>query len=121
MTRHSGAAFTLEHLPLFASDAEVGAALLGTKRASEWRALVALYERQGFPKIDPVMGGRYVPAIKAFFDKQYGIATLVLLHQMVSTGQKHGKQHQAKNAGLKISATKERSRPTVLDRIADSR
>ena len=77
MTRHSGAAFTLEHLPLFASDAEVGAALLGTKRASEWRALVALYERQGFPKIDPVMGGRYVPAIKAFFDKQYGIATLV--------------------------------------------
>jgi hypothetical protein len=63
-------------LPLFASDAEIGAALLGSKRASEWNALAPLYERQGFPKIDPVIGGRYVPAIKAFFDKQYGIATL---------------------------------------------
>jgi hypothetical protein len=68
---------TLENLPLFASDAEIGAALLGAKRASEWKALAPLYERQGFPKIDPVMGGRYVPAIKAFFDKQYGVATLV--------------------------------------------
>jgi hypothetical protein len=77
MTRHSGAVFTLGNLPLFASDAEIGAALLGSKRASEWKALAPLYERQGFPKIDPIMGGRYVPAIMAFFDKQYGIATLV--------------------------------------------
>ena len=50
--------------------------LLGSKRACEWKGLAPLYERQGFPKIDPVIGGRYVPAIKAFFDKQYGIATL---------------------------------------------
>jgi hypothetical protein len=77
MTRHSWGAFTVENLPLFASDAEIGAALLGSKRASEWKVLAPLYERQGFPKIDPVMGDRYVPAIKAFFDKQYGVATLV--------------------------------------------
>jgi hypothetical protein len=77
MTRRSGAVFTLENLPLFASDAEIGAALLGAKRASELKALAPLYERQGFPKIDPVMCGRYVPAIKAFFDRQYGVATLV--------------------------------------------
>ena len=77
MTRHSVAVSTLENLPLFASDAEIGAALLGSKRASEWKVLAPLYERQGFPKVDPVMGGRYVPAIKAFFDKQYGVATLV--------------------------------------------
>jgi hypothetical protein len=76
MTRHSRTTFPLEELPLFASDAEIGAALLGSKRACEWKGLAPLYERQGFPKIDPVIGGRYVPAIKAFFDKQYGIATL---------------------------------------------
>jgi hypothetical protein len=34
---------------------------------------VPLYEREGFPRIDPVMGGRYVPAVKAFFDRQYGL------------------------------------------------
>jgi len=77
MARQPGTAFTLEKLPLFASDAEIGAALLGTKRASEWKTLAPLYERHGFPKIDPIMGGRYVPAIKVFFDKQYGVATLV--------------------------------------------
>lgn len=76
MTRHSHTTFSLEELPLFATDAEIGAVLLGLKRACEWQALVPLYERQGFPKIDPVMGGRYVPAIKAFFDKQYGVGTL---------------------------------------------
>lgn len=77
MSKHSARLFSIENLPLFASDAEIGTVLLGSKRASEWSALAALYERQGFPKVDPIMGGRYVPAIKAFFDKQYGVATLV--------------------------------------------
>jgi hypothetical protein len=27
-----------------------------------------MYERRGFPKVDPDMWGRYVPAIRAFFD-----------------------------------------------------
>jgi hypothetical protein len=26
-----------------------------------------------FRKVDPVMGGRYVPAVRAFFDGEYGI------------------------------------------------
>lgn len=77
MTRRSAIVFNVENLPLFASDAEIGAALLGAKRAPEWKSLAPLYEVQGFPKIDPVMGGRYVPAVKAFFDKQYGVATLI--------------------------------------------
>ena len=97
MTRHSVAVSTLENLPLFASDAEVGAALLGSKRACEWKGLAPLYERQGLPKIDPVIGGRYVPAIKAFFDKQYGIATLPTAQDGIdrpetwktASGQKH--------------------------------
>jgi hypothetical protein len=58
-------------LPLFASEKELATALLGQERASEWRALVPLYEKRGFPKIDPLMGGRYTPAVKAFFDHDY--------------------------------------------------
>jgi hypothetical protein len=47
----------LDDLPLFADDLVLGAALLGEARASEWPNLVPMYERRGFPKVDPVMGG----------------------------------------------------------------
>jgi hypothetical protein len=67
----------LDDLPLFANDNDLGEAILGKKRASEWKALAPLYERQGLPKIDALMAGRYVPAVKAFFDRAYGLASLV--------------------------------------------
>ncbi len=63
----------LDHLPLFANDDEVGAALLGANRAGEWRQLAALLEVRGLPRMDALMGGRYVPAVKAFFDRDYGL------------------------------------------------
>ena len=72
-----GRGIPIEQLPLFANDREIGAALLGFERACEWKALAPLYERKGFPKIDPIMGGRYVPAIKAFFDYQYGLGSII--------------------------------------------
>jgi hypothetical protein len=62
-----------DKLPLFADEPSIGAAVLGPGRAAEWKALAAVYERQGLPKIDEVMGGRYVPAVKAFFDRVYGL------------------------------------------------
>lgn len=61
---------TFADLPLFADEAELARALLG-ERSGAWRELVPLYEARGFPKIDPMMGGRYVPAVKAFFDREY--------------------------------------------------
>jgi len=64
----------LDQLPLFADDTALGTALLGSGRAGEWRQLAALLEVRGLPKIDALMGGRYVPAIKAFFDRDYGVA-----------------------------------------------
>jgi len=67
----------LDNLHLFADDKDLGEAILGKKRASEWKALASACERHGLPKIDAYWGGRYVPAIKAFFDNQYGLATLV--------------------------------------------
>jgi hypothetical protein len=68
----------LDDLPLFADDLALGSALLGVRRAGEWANLVPMYERRGFPKVDPVMGGRYVPAVRAFFDLEYGVGASTL-------------------------------------------
>ena len=64
---------SIESLPLFATDEVIGAALLGVGRVQEWRQVVPLLEARGLPKVDHLMGGRYVPAVRAFFDHQYGL------------------------------------------------
>jgi hypothetical protein len=61
-------------LPWFADDAALGRELLGAGRAGEFTAIASLEENRGFPKIDPMWGGRYVPAVKAYLDRAYGIA-----------------------------------------------
>jgi hypothetical protein len=66
-------ALSIESLPLFATDDVIGAALLGDDRVQEWRQMVPLLEARGLPKVDPLMGGRYVPAVRAYFDHQYGL------------------------------------------------
>lgn len=63
----------LETLPLFATDRELGVALLGAARVKEWCSLAPALEERGLPRVDGLMGGRYVPAVKAFFDRQYGL------------------------------------------------
>ena len=57
---------------LFLGEAEI-ARLLGQQPA-EWKAKAAVLERHGLPAIDPLMGGRYWPAVCAFFDRRYGIS-----------------------------------------------
>lgn len=63
-----------DDLPLFASDEQIGIALLGADRACEFHGRATLLERDGFPKIDARWGGRYTPAIKKYFDREYGLA-----------------------------------------------
>ena len=63
----------LDLLPLFAADEAIGAMLLGPGRDQDWRQIVTLLEARGLPKVDPLMGGRYVPAVRAYFDHQYGL------------------------------------------------
>ena len=70
-----GALLLIDCLPLFADDLSIGAALFGAERAREWPSIASLLEGRGLPKIDQLMGGRYVPAVRAFFDHQYGIAS----------------------------------------------
>jgi hypothetical protein len=70
--RRAGAS-SLALLPLFATDDIIGAALLGPDRAQEWREIAPLLEARGLPKVDALMGGRYLPAVTAFFDHLYGL------------------------------------------------
>ena len=66
-------ASSVESLPLFATDEIIGAALLGPDRVQEWRQMVPLLESRGLPKVDQLMGGRYVRAVINFFDREYGL------------------------------------------------
>jgi hypothetical protein len=61
-------------LPWFADDDALGRELLGADRAGEFKAIATLEEARGFPKVDPMWGGRYVPAVRAYLDHAYGIA-----------------------------------------------
>lgn len=63
----------LEKLPLFAGEEALACALLGPGRTAEWKQIAPLLERRGFPTIDGLMGGRYTPAVRAFFDQDYKV------------------------------------------------
>jgi len=64
---------TIHDLPLFASAEEIGEAVLGFERRKEFRGMAEVYMRHGMPQFDLFWGGWYVPAVKAFFDSEYGI------------------------------------------------
>lgn len=66
----SRATRTLDSLPLYATDQQLGPAILGPVKAGDWPQIAELLEGQGLPKVDTLMGGRYVPAVKAFFDHE---------------------------------------------------
>jgi hypothetical protein len=61
----------LDDLPLFAPDEAIAAVFMGPGKTAQWRQIAALLEGRGLPKIDAMMGGRYVPAVKRFFDAEY--------------------------------------------------
>ncbi len=49
---------------LFPDEATIARAVLGSD-AARWHDLVPLFERHGMPKIDPLTGRRYWPAVRA--------------------------------------------------------
>ncbi|APT31889.1 hypothetical protein MCBMB27_02598 [Methylobacterium phyllosphaerae] len=59
---------------LFPCEAEVARRL--SQSPSEWAAKALVLERAGLPRIDPVMGGRFWPAVDAFWRKRYGLTTV---------------------------------------------
>ncbi len=72
---------TIDQLPLFADDDDIGEAVLGRGRAGEFKGIAKLLEPQGMPTISPVFGGRYVPGVKMFLDKMQGIADVMPLKE----------------------------------------
>ncbi|MGO4637244.1 hypothetical protein AB4Z43_02270 [Mesorhizobium sp. 2RAF45] len=64
----------LDRLPLFATDLEIGAAIVGRARADYWRrAVLPALEHRGFPGIDPLHKARPVPLVKQFFAAYFGV------------------------------------------------
>ena len=64
----------LSKLPLFATDDEIAIAIVGKKRASEWkRGALIILDARGFPKIDVLHGGRPVPLIRKWYENYMGM------------------------------------------------
>ncbi len=62
---------------LFPSEAEIARRLSQTLQ--EWTAKSRVLERDGLPRIDPLMGGRYWPAVRAYFQARHGLTDAQLL------------------------------------------
>lgn len=59
---------------LFPCEAEIAKRL--SQLPAEWGAKAKVLERDGLPKIDPVMGGRFWPAVQAYWFRRYGLSTI---------------------------------------------
>lgn len=88
----------LDDLPMFAGDDDLATALLGTGKITVFRSVVPLLEARGFPKVDGLMGGRYVPAVRAFFNREYrvnGEEQISKPHSPAKLGASHGQRRTA--------------------------
>ncbi|KQP16546.1 hypothetical protein ASF26_01545 [Methylobacterium sp. Leaf93] len=57
---------------LFPNEAEVARRL--SQDPAEWKAKATILERDGLPRIDPMMGARYWPAVLAYWNRRYGLS-----------------------------------------------
>lgn len=54
-------------MPLYPTEAQIARAVLGD-RAKEWKRIAkTLEDKEGLPRINELMGGRFWPAVVAFF------------------------------------------------------
>lgn len=58
---------------LFPCEAEVARRL--SQDPSRWAATSIILERDGLPRVDPLMGGRFWPGVVAFWNRRYGLST----------------------------------------------
>lgn len=107
---------TWANLPLFATDEEIGEAVLGYDRRREFSGLASLQERYGMPKLDPVWGGRYVPAVKAYLDSDYGLSAVTPLAPNGIEGNFHGPKKTAGKSRSEVAKPQERPAGPVLVR-----
>lgn len=59
---------------LFPTEAEIARRL--SQSPAEWAAKAIVLEREGLPRVDPLMGGRFWPGVQAFFLRRYGLSNI---------------------------------------------
>jgi hypothetical protein len=84
---------------LFPCEVEIARRLSQSEK--RWRRVARLLEREGLPKIDPIMGGRFWPAIVAFFEARYGVRDSGTLRNAGS-----GRVAEPGRAGARVRAGK---------------
>ena len=57
---------------LYKPETEIAALVLGVG-AKSWAAIAAVWEREGLPRIDPMTGMRFWPAVQSFLMHRHGI------------------------------------------------
>ncbi|TGQ94605.1 hypothetical protein EN851_03350 [Mesorhizobium sp. M8A.F.Ca.ET.208.01.1.1] len=62
-----------DNSPLYLSEEAIAQRVLGTRAKARWTAIAAVWEREGLPRIDPVIGYRYWPAVRSFLDRRHGL------------------------------------------------
>lgn len=67
---------TTHALPLYLTEADVAREVLGANRDAEWKGIAPILERDGFPKVDPLFGGRYWAACRAWLDAYNRVANI---------------------------------------------
>jgi hypothetical protein len=55
---------------LYPDEKELGRVLLG-ERAARWPEVAKVEEKAGLPRVSLQYGGRYWPAVKAFYDRRH--------------------------------------------------
>jgi hypothetical protein len=74
MTERRANTPTLRRQGLYPCEAEIARRLSQSEK--HWRRIAPDLERQGLPKIDLVMNGRFWPAVEAFFRYRHGLGAL---------------------------------------------
>jgi hypothetical protein len=59
---------------LFPCEKEIARRL--SQEPTKWHATAAILERHGLPRVDPLMCGRYWPAVLAWWNRRYGLAKI---------------------------------------------
>jgi hypothetical protein len=59
---------------LYMSEADIAARVLGDD-AKRWPDVAAIWEREGLPRIDPLTGKRFWPAVETFLLSRHGLTT----------------------------------------------
>jgi hypothetical protein len=108
---------TLKRQGLYPCEAEIAHRLSQSEK--HWRRIAPQLERQGLPKIDPIMKGRFWPAVEALFRSRHGLRNVV-------PSQPDGEERWGRSCGIAVERALKQVRqayrkalPTLAHRLGD--